>query len=82
MTIDLSSVEEALDPDRSFGYPTIIRPELEQPPWTEAAEYQKQVIDEVIAKSKDISLSRFAVFSLTPIPYSLNLSIISEYSIL
>ena len=64
MTIDLSSVEEALNPDISFGYPIIIRPELGQLPWTDAAEYQKQVIDEVIAKSRDISLARFAVFRL------------------
>ncbi|MEL6912043.1 MAG: SAVED domain-containing protein, partial [Cyanobacteria bacterium J06598_4] len=76
MTIDLSSVEKALNPDISFGYPTIIRPELGQLPWTEAAEYQKQIVDEVIAKSKDISLARFAVFSLTPIPLAVHLGFV------
>lgn len=76
MTIDLSSVEEALNPDISFGYPTIIRPELKQLPWTDAAEYQKQIINEVIAKSKDISLARFAVFSLTPIPLAIHLGFV------
>ena len=76
MTIDLSSVEEALNPDLSFGYPTIIRPELGQLPWTEAAEYQKQIVDQVIAKSKDISLARFAVFSLTPIPLAVHLGFV------
>lgn len=76
MTIDLSSVEEALNPDVSFGYPTIIRPELGQLPWTEATEYQKQIIDEVIAKSRDISLARFAVFSLTPIPLAIHLGFV------
>ena len=76
MTIDLSSVEEALNPDISFGYPTIIRPELGQFPWTDAAEYQKQIIDEVIVRSKDISLARFAVFSLTPIPLAVHLGFV------
>jgi hypothetical protein len=73
MTIDINSVEQALSPDLSFGYPTIIRPKLGRLPWTEAAEYQKQIFNEVIAKSKDISLSRFAVFSLTPIPLVVHL---------
>lgn len=76
MTIDLSSVEEALNPDISFGYPTIIRPELGQLPWSDAAEYQKQVIGEVMARSKDISLARFAVFSLTPIPLAIHLGFV------
>lgn len=76
MPIDLSSVEEALNPNTSFGYPTIIRPEKDRPPWTDAAKYQKQIVNEVIAKSKDISLARFAIFSLTPIPLAIHLGFV------
>ena len=76
MPIDLTSVEKALKPNLSFGYPTIIHPDLEQVSWTQAAEYQKKLVDEVIAKSRDISLVRFAVFSLTPIPLAIHLGFV------
>jgi hypothetical protein len=40
--------------------------------WTAAAAFQKEVLEEALARSKDL-LPRFAVFSLAPIPLAIHL---------
>jgi len=71
--ISLRAVVDALHPDIPFGAPTIIRPTIAELPWTEAAEYQQQVVSEAITISRDFSLPRFAVFSLAQIPIVIHL---------
>lgn len=73
MTIDKASAISALLPDAPFGFPIIIRPALDQLSFTESAIYQKQIISEALERSRDISFSRFAVFSLAPIPLAIHL---------
>jgi hypothetical protein len=71
--ISISAVVDALQPDSPFGVPIIVRPIVAKLPWSEAAEYQKQLISEAIARSGDLSLARFAVFSMAQIPLVIHL---------
>lgn len=71
--ISLRAVVDALQPDLPFGAPIFIRPVVAELPWSEAAKYQQQVVSEAIEKSRDVSLPRFAVFSLAQIPLAVHL---------
>ncbi len=71
--ISLQAIVDALQPDLPFGAPIFIRPTVAELPWTEAAKYQQQVVSEEIARSRDLSLPRFAVFSLAQIPLVVHL---------
>ena len=71
--INLQSVIETLQPDLPFGNPYFIRPIVGQLPWVEAANYQEQLIKEAIVRSRDLSVPRFAIFSLAQIPLAIHL---------
>jgi len=71
--IDLFSVVEALQPGMPFGAPFFVRPSYTELPWEKAALFQRRLVDDIIGKSRDISLPRFAVFSLAPIPLAIHL---------
>jgi hypothetical protein len=70
--IDLHRAAEALHPDVALGPPIVIRPQLAPGLWQEAAEVQRLIIDDAIAKSATLR-PRFAVFSLSPIPLVIHL---------
>lgn len=70
--ISLQAVSEAMAPARPFGAPFFIRPVFNELPWTEAAEQQKIIVDEIIEKSRDL-IPRFSVFSFAPIPLAIHL---------
>jgi hypothetical protein len=70
--ISLDAPKEALAPDLVFGSPYLVRPTFRRPPWKKQAEMQRELIEEVLAKSRDIA-PRFAVFSLAPIPLAVHL---------
>jgi len=71
--ISIQAIVDTLQPDLPFGAPIFIRPTVAEFPWTEAAKYQQQVVSEAIARSRDLSLPRFAVFSLAQIPLVVHL---------
>lgn len=71
--VNLRAVIDALEPDIPFGAPIYIRPMVGPLPWTEAAEYQRSVIADVLTKSRDVHLPRFAVFSFAQIPLAIHL---------
>ena len=73
INIDIASVIQALKPDLPFGCPIYLNPKHEKLSWNKATEYQKQIFNDIIVKSRDLSLCRFAVFSLTPIPLAIHL---------
>jgi len=71
--INLFSVVEALKPDMPFGAPFYIRPTYDKLPWLKAFLFQYQLVADIMSKSRDHSLPRFAVFSLAPIPLAIHL---------
>ncbi len=66
--ISIRAVVQALEPDLPFGAPIFVRPEVNGQSWKEAAAYQRKIMMEVIAHSRDVGQPRFAIFSLAPIP--------------
>lgn len=66
--ISIRAVVQALEPDFPFGAPIFVRPEVDGQSWQEAAAYQRQIVMEALAHSRDVGQPRFAVFSLAPIP--------------
>jgi hypothetical protein len=70
--INVADVLKAIRPARPFGPPLFIRPAEIAGRWQVAADYQKTVVDEALAESRE-SLPRFAVFSLAPIPLAIHL---------
>ncbi|HKW93418.1 MAG TPA: SAVED domain-containing protein [Methylomirabilota bacterium] len=68
--IDLGAIVEAIRPDVPLGPPVFVRPAPGD--WTEAVAYQRQVVSEALARSRDLR-PRFAVFSLAPIPLAVHL---------
>ena len=71
--INLRDVVYALQPDQPFGAPVFVRPSVGELPWNEAAEYQQHIVMDVLARSQQVSLPRFAVFSLAQIPLAIHL---------
>jgi hypothetical protein len=70
--INLGAVSEALAPGAPFGAPFFVRPTYSALPWTGAAEQQREIMREVMARGRDL-VPRFAVFSLAPIPLAIHL---------
>lgn len=70
--INVQSVVDALHPDVPLGPPIHIRPAKQDDFWNAAALYQRALVDDAIAKSRDL-LPRFAVFSLSPVPLAIHL---------
>ena len=70
--INLRDVVSALAPAKAFGPPLFVRPPSPAESWQGAADYQRQLIDDALARSRD-RLPRFAVFSLSPIPLAIHL---------
>lgn len=66
MPIGIRAVLEALKPDAPYGSPVFISPD--RYPFEKAAEYQKNLIQDLQAKGCHILPARYAVFSLAPIP--------------
>jgi hypothetical protein len=73
--INLQSVVKAMDPEAPFGAPVWVRPIAGELPWDSAAAYQRAVVQDAIAKSREI-LPRFAIFSLSPIPLCIHLGFV------
>ena len=71
--INIRSVVDALEPNVPFGAPLFVRPPVTELPWLGAELYQRQTVEEVLKKSRDLLLPRFAVFSLAPIPLAVHL---------
>jgi hypothetical protein len=65
--IDLMQAVEAIEPNRPFAPPLILRPSLLEASFEEAAAYQRDLILDTVTASRE-QLPRFAVFSLAPIP--------------
>ena len=78
--IDVRSVLEALKPATPFGAPIFIRPGTSS--WEEAAEYQRSLVAEILAKSRHSFPPRFAVFSIAPIPLIIQLGFLLSDSVL
>lgn len=70
--IDLQRAAEALHPDVALGPPISVRPGLNPGQWQQAAEVQRLIVDDAIAKSEALR-PRFTVFSLSPIPLVIHL---------
>jgi hypothetical protein len=78
--IDVRSVLEALKPATPFGAPIFIRPGTSS--WEKAAEYQRSLVAETLAKSRHSFPPRFAVFSIAPIPLIIQLGFLLSDSVL
>src|SRR5207244_3848670 len=57
---------------KPFGPPLFVRPPSPAESWQGAVDYQRQLIDDALVRSRD-RLPRFAVFSLSPIPLAIHL---------
>jgi hypothetical protein len=68
--IDLGAIVEAIRPEAPLWPPVFVRPAPGD--WAAAVAYQREVVSEVLAKSRDLR-PRFAVFSLAPIPLATHL---------
>lgn len=77
--IDVSSVIEAIKPNRIFGAPIFIRPDIIT--WEGAATYQKDLLSNLFEKCRQEQPSRFAVFSLSPTPLITQLGFLLTYSV-
>jgi hypothetical protein len=73
--INPMSVTEALLPYKPFGGMLYVNPIPGEPPWDEAAAYQREVILNAIERSRG-TLPRFAVFSLSHIALCIHLGFI------
>lgn len=78
--IDVRSVLEALRPATPFGAPIFLRPDLSS--WEKAAEYQRNLVTEILTKSRHTLPPRFAVFSIAPIPLIIQLGFLLSDSVL
>jgi hypothetical protein len=70
--INVQAVVDALRPDLPLGPPIHVRPGRQDDFWNAAAVYQRTLVDDAVAKSRDL-LPRFAVFSLSPVPLTIHL---------
>lgn len=77
--IDVRSALRALDPASPIGAPVFIRPDTSS--WDSAAEYQRIIIADVLAKSRRSLPPRFAVFSIAPIPLVVQLGFLLTDSV-
>jgi nucleoside phosphorylase len=68
---DITSVLDALKPDLPYGDPVLLRPTMET--WQQAVDYQREVVGELLLKSRQSLCSRFAIFSVAPIPLIVHL---------
>lgn len=73
--VNIHDAVEALGPAKPFGPPLFVRPPSVEESWKLATEYQKSLIDDALARSRE-RLPRFAVFSLSPIPLSIHLGFV------
>ena len=70
--VNIHDAIKALEPAKPLGPPLFIRPPSLEESWELAAAYQKSLIDDALARSRE-KLPRFAVFSLSPIPLAIHL---------
>lgn len=70
--VNIHDAIKALEPAKPLGPPLFIRPPSQEESWELAAEYQKSLVDDALARSRE-KLPRFAVFSLSPIPLAIHL---------
>jgi hypothetical protein len=70
--VNIRDAIRAIHPAGPFGPPLFVRPSVSTESWTDAANLQKAVIDDALARSR-ARLPRFAVFSLAPIPLAIHL---------
>lgn len=73
--VNIHDAVQALGSAKPLGPPLFIRPPSVEESWKLAAEYQKSLIDDALARSRE-RLPRFAVFSLSPIPLALHLGFV------
>lgn len=73
--VSIESVSSAMEPKKIFGAPFYIRPTVKSLPWISEAEYQKNMVGELLQKTWDLS-PRYSVFSLAPIPLALQLGLL------
>jgi hypothetical protein len=73
--INLQDVSEAMQPLVAFGLPFYIRPNVSAMGFEEAASYQREMLESLIEKSRDV-IPRFALFSFSPIPLCIHLGFI------
>jgi hypothetical protein len=78
--IDVRSALKALQPATPFGAPVFIRPDTSS--WEKAAEYQRNLVVELLAKCRHTFPPRFAVFSIAPIPFIIQLGFLLSDSVL
>jgi len=77
--IDVDVALEATKPSKAFGDPVFIRPDLSS--WADAAEYQRNLVADLLKKSRHFLPPRFAVFSVAPIPLIMQLGFLLSDSV-
>lgn len=77
--VDESDVLAALQPDIPFGAPYYIR--ATSSVWQGAIDYQRRLVNELLEKSRQIMPPRFAIFSVTPVPYAIHLGFLLSESV-
>jgi hypothetical protein len=77
--VDESDVLAALQPDIPFEAPYYIR--ATSLVWQEATDYQRQLVKELLEKSRQSVPPRFAIFSVTPVPYAIHLGFLLSESV-
>lgn len=77
--IDIQSVLDAIKPANIFGAPVFIRPDTTT--WEGASKYQEDLLSGLFEKCRQAHPSRFAVFSLAPIPLITQLGFLLTYSV-
>lgn len=68
---DMKSILKALEPDKPLGDPVFIRPDTSS--WQKAVEDQHAFVEDLLTKSRLSQCTRFAVFSVAPIPLIVHL---------
>lgn len=77
--IDIPTVIDAIKPSTIFGAPIYLRPNMDS--WNDAAIYQRTSILDLFEKCRNSFPTRFAVFSIAPIPLITQLGFLLTYSV-
>jgi hypothetical protein len=77
--VDTDEVLSALKPNVPFGAPYFLRPESAS--WEESTKYQRHLITTLLEKCRQSVPPRFAIFSVTPIPYAVHLGFLLTESV-
>jgi hypothetical protein len=77
--IDIRAVIDTLKPSSIFGAPIYLRPDMTS--WEKSAHYQREIVLDLFEKCRNSYPPRFAVFSIAPIPFIVQLGFLLTYSV-